>query len=136
VFEAWEAERELLTPLPEPLPEPFDISVTRPVHRDCMVHFEGRQYAVPFAYVGRHVEVRGCAGTVQILFEGKILRAHPRWTRERVIVDPTCYEGEGTDRVLPPPPLGRIGRRLQEILETPVEKRPVDLYAALMEVAS
>lgn len=29
VFEAWLAEREMLQPLPEPLPEPFDVQVTR-----------------------------------------------------------------------------------------------------------
>ena len=30
-------------------------------------------------------------------------------------------------------PLGRIGRRLQEIASLPVEARPLDLYAALAE---
>ena len=48
VAEAWEQERRLLTPLPETLPEPFDIVVRRPVGVDCMVSFEGRQYSVPF----------------------------------------------------------------------------------------
>src|SRR5690606_35745196 len=47
VAEAWAAERTLLRPLPVPLPEPFDVVVSRPVGRDGMVHFEGRQYAVP-----------------------------------------------------------------------------------------
>jgi len=46
-----------------------------------------------------------------------------------------CYEGEATEAVMPPPPLGRMGRRLQEIYDTPVEQRPLDLYAALAEVA-
>ena len=32
-------------------------------------------------------------------------------------------------------PLGRMGRRLQEIAALPVEQRPLDLYAALAEVA-
>jgi hypothetical protein len=32
-----------------------------------MVHFEGRQYAVPFRLVGRHVEMSGLAGKVEIL---------------------------------------------------------------------
>ncbi|MEM7205666.1 MAG: hypothetical protein AAF628_35765 [Planctomycetota bacterium] len=41
-----------------------DVTVTRPVHKDCAVNLEGRQYTVPFAFVGRQVEVRGCAGTV------------------------------------------------------------------------
>ncbi len=50
-------------------------------------------------------------------------------------MDPGCFEGEATGRVLPPPPLGRMGRKLQEIYLLPVEARPVDLYAALAEVA-
>jgi len=135
VFDAWRAEMEHLRPLPALLPAPFDVSVVRPVHRDCLVNFEGRQYTVPFAHVGERVEVRGCAGKVQILHGSKLLREYPRHTTKRILIDPTCYAGEATERVLPPPPLGRMGRRLEEILEAPVEKRPVDLYAALLEVA-
>ena len=41
----------------------------------------------------------------------------------------------GTAQVLPPKPLGRMARKLQEIASLPVESRPVDLYAALAEVA-
>ena len=134
VQESWDAERPRLRPLPI-LPEPFDVTVTRPVHRDCMVYFENRQYPVPFRYVGRTVEVRGCAETVQILADGEVVREHPRHTEERVLIDVSCYEGEATDRVLPPPPLGKLGQRLQEIQALPVERRPLDLYAALAEVA-
>ncbi|NIP81233.1 MAG: hypothetical protein GWM90_19265, partial [Gemmatimonadetes bacterium] len=43
---SYERERERLGPLPL-LPEPFDVAVTRPVGRDGMVRFEGREYAVP-----------------------------------------------------------------------------------------
>jgi transposase len=134
VYASWEAELEQLASLPL-LPEPFDIAVTRPVHKDCMVNFEGRQYAVPFEHVGRAVEVRGCAGKVQILGGGRVLREYPRGTMERVLIDATCYEGKATDRVIPPPPLGRMGQRLQEIMDTPVERRPVSLYQELSEVA-
>jgi transposase len=134
VWESWEEELDRLAPLPI-LPEPFDVVVTRPVHHDCMVRFEGRQYPVPFEYAPGLVEVRGCARTVQILADGRVVREYPRHTRERILIDPTCYEGEATDRVVPPPPLGKMGRRLQEIWEMPVESRPLDLYAALAEVA-
>lgn len=134
VAESWERELARLAPLPL-LPEPFDIAVTRPVHRDCMVRFEDRSYPVPFAWVGQRVEVRGCPGKVQILAEGQVIREYPRHTAERVLIDPSCYEGPATHRVLPPLPLGKMGRRLQEIIELPVEQRPLDLYAALMEVA-
>jgi transposase len=134
VVESWERELPHLAPLPI-LPEPFDIAVERPVSTDCLVSFEGRSYTVPFGYADQVVEVRGCAGTVQILAGGGVVREYPRGTEERLLLDPTCYEGKATDRVLPPPPLGRMGRRLQEIAQMPVEERPIDLYAALAEVA-
>jgi len=134
VQESWEAELVRLAPLPI-LPEPFDIAVTRRVHKDCMVRFEERSYPVPFAWVGLRVEVRGCVGKVQILAEGQVIREYPRHTDERILIDPSCYEGEPTGRVLPPRPLGKMAKRLQEIYELPVERRPLDLYAALAEVA-
>lgn len=134
VLESWEAEVPLLGQ-PDRLPKPFDVVVTRPVGKDCMVHFEGRSYSVPFVYVGRLVEIRGCADTVQIWADGSLQREYPRHTRELLIIDTSCYEGKATDRVCPPPPLGRMGRRLTDIMEMPVEQRPLDLYAALMEVA-
>jgi transposase len=134
VQDSWQQELARLAPLPL-LPEPFDIAVTRPVHPDCTVRFEDHLYSVPFGFVGRCVEVRGCAGKVQILGEGRVLCEYPRHTAERILLNPNCYEGPATDRVLPPPPLGAMGRRLQEIYELPVEQRPLDLYAALAEVA-
>ena len=36
---------------------------------------------------------------------------------------------------LAPQPLGRMGRRLQEIAESPVQHRSIELYARLAEVA-
>ena len=54
VREAWEAERELLQPLPT-MAEPFDRGGDAGrCSRDCLVSFEGRRYSVPFAWVGRH----------------------------------------------------------------------------------
>jgi hypothetical protein len=136
VAESWDAERPRLRPLPEILPEPFDVSVSRPVRRDCTLSFEGRAYTVPFAYAGRQLQVRGCAASVQIFApEGALLVSYPRHTAQRVLIDPRCYEGEATADVLPPRPLGRMGTRLTEICAQPVEQRPLDLYAALAEVA-
>ena len=134
VLATWETELAYLKKA-DHLPQPFDIVVTRPVGKDCLIHFEGRGYSVPFRYVGRAVEVRGCTDTVQIWADGSLQCEYPRGTQERLLIDPDCYEGEATDRVLPPPPLGRMGRRLQEIISMPVEQRPLDLYATLMEVA-
>lgn len=134
VLEAWQAERPRLSPLPI-LPEPFDHVATRRVSIDCLVAFEGRQYSVPFAYVGQQVEIRGCAGVVQILGNTQVIAVHPRHTLERLVLDPAHFEGEATATVLPPPPLGKMGRRLQEIAALSPEQRPMDLYAALAEVA-
>jgi transposase len=135
VCATWHDERRLLTPLPEILPEPFDVVVTRRVGIDCMVSFESRQYSVPFAYVGQMVEIRGCHNRVQILTECQILASHARHTEMRLVIDERHFDGTATDRVVPPPPLGRMGLRLQQIAAMEPQKRPIDLYAALAEVA-
>lgn len=134
VFDSWQAERRHLAPLPI-LPQPFDTVATRTVSDDCLVSFEGRQYSVPFAWVGQAVELRGCAGTVQILGDVRVIAEHPRHTQRRLVVDPDHYEGHNTDQVTAPMPLGRLGQRLQDLASIPVDARPLDLYAALAEVA-
>lgn len=73
VLDTWQAEKQVLQPLPESLPTPFDVQVTRRVSRDCLVRFEGREYAVPFRHVGRDVQVRGAPGKVQVFAAGKQL---------------------------------------------------------------
>lgn len=134
IEEAFLAEKPHLSTLPI-LPEPFDLVVTRTVAIDCTVAFEGRSYSVPFQYVGQAVEVRGCAARVQILARGVIVADHPRGTRERLVIDVRHFEGAATEDVIPPPPLGRMGRRLAEIHAMEPQKRPIDLYAELAEVA-
>lgn len=134
VFETWQAERAALSPI-DHLPEPFDVVVTRTVGADCMVRFEGRSYSVPFAWLGRAVEVRGGAREVQIFAGHQCLARHPRGTEQRILIDPSHYEGPSTDAVLAPMPLGRMGRKLAEIAALAPEQRPLDLYAALAEVA-
>jgi hypothetical protein len=52
-----------------------------------------------------------------------------------VVIDPAHCEGRSTPTVVAPTPLGRLGRRLQELAAVPVEQRPIDLHAALAEVA-
>lgn len=134
VFEAWQQEKEHLGALPV-LPEPFDLVVTRRVAVDCTVSFEGRRYSVPFRFVGKQVEVRGCAGRVQIVADAALVAEHERHTPHLLVVDLAHFEGEPTAEVLPPLPLGRMGRRLQEIAALVPEERPIDLYAELAEVA-
>lgn len=135
VAEAWAEERRLLTPLPETAPEPFDLAVSRPVGRDGLVAFEGRQYSVPFRLVGETVEVRGVAGAVQVLKDCQIIACHPRGTDRRLVIDQQHYDGPSTERVIAPPPLGRMGERIQHLAAMPVARRSIDLYAELAEVA-
>ena len=135
VWTSFLAEQPLLQPLPGCLPEPFDLVVQRRVARDATVSFEGRTYSVPFRFAEQVVEVRGCAGTVQVWAEAELVAAHPRHTRQRLLIDPTHYDGPSTDRVAAPTPLGRMGRKLQERWALAPQRRPIDLYAALAEVA-
>ena len=136
VHQAWQRERSVLRALPVPCPEPFDCCVDRTVGRDCLVAFESRQYAVPFAYAGAVVEVRGTANSVVIIDprQGTVLRRYPRQTPERLLIDPTCYDGPGTERVLAPVPLGTLAQRIMDLQADQVERRSVDWYRDLMEV--
>lgn len=134
IHDSWLAEKRHLAPLGH-LPEPFDKAVTRTVSPDCLVSFEGRQYSVPFRWVGQAVEVRGCCQSVQIIGQNTVLAEHPRHTRRRLLIDSDHYEGPSSERIIAPLPLGAMGRRLQELASIPVEQRPLDLYAALTEVA-
>jgi transposase len=134
VWASYEAERPFLAPLPL-LPEPFDLVRSRRVGLDATLRFEARTYSVPFRYAEREVEVRGCARVVQVWADGQVVAEHPRHTRTRLLIDPAHYEGPGDERVEAPVPLGRMGRRLQELAAIVPERRPLDLYAALAGVA-
>ena len=138
ITEALAAERPLLQPVPA-VHEPFDCVVARRVSRDCLVSFEGRRYSVPFAAVGRTVEVRGTAHHVVILAEGRELARHARHTGARLVLTPAHYDGESTLTVRAPTPLGRRAQlQLAGIpgLPTPATiGRPLSAYIALVEHA-
>ena len=141
---AWEAERALLQPIPT-MAEPFDVVVTRRVSRDCLVSFEGRRYSVPFAWVGRQVEIRGTHAHVVIRGDEAEIACHARRTRQRLLLDPVHYEGASTDRVERPTPLGRRARlqmaglssaSAETLLGLPNSEglaRPLDDYVRLVE---
>jgi transposase len=135
VWESLLAEQKLLTPLPTDLPEPFDLVAQRRVGRDATVAFESRSYSVPFRFAEQVVEVRGCTATVEVWVDGERVASHPRRTRSRLVLDPSHYEGESTERVLAPTPLGRMGRRMQEVWAMPPERRPIDQYVVYAEAA-
>lgn len=137
VHETWLDELEFLAPLPAAMPEPFDLVRTCKVHRDCVINFSGKTFCVPFPYAMKSVEARRCADRIQILDpeNNALIREYSSDPSIPFEFDNTCYEGEDSDEALSPMPLGRLAKRLLEIGEIPVEKRPVDLYAALAEVA-
>ena len=95
------------------MPEPFDIAVTRRVGTDCTVAFEGRTYSVPFALVGRRVEVRVCARHVQVLAGADIVAAHPRATAHRIVLNPGHFQGDSAEPVIAPAPWGAWARESQ-----------------------
>jgi transposase len=133
VFESWQAEQESLLALPGTLPEPFDVQVSRPVSDDCLVSFEGRQYEVPFAFMRRDVQVRGCAGTVEIFSgEGQHLASYPRGTSCRLLLDQRHAEGHGDDRVMAPTPLGGLAQAIVLERSWEVTRRPIDDYSELV----
>jgi transposase len=138
IADALTAERPLLQPVPT-VHEPFDCVVARRVSRDCLVSFEGRRYSVPFASVGRTVEVRGTAQHVVILAEGRELARHARHTAARLVLTATHYDGESTTAVRAPTPLGRRAQlQLAGLpgLPTPATiARPLSAYIALVEEA-
>jgi transposase len=144
VREAFEAERLVLQPLPT-MAEPFDVVVSRKVSRDCLVSFEGRRYSVPFLWVGRQVEVLGTLKHVVIRAGGQEVARHPRGSRELLVLDPDHYEGESTDQVIRPTPLGHRARLQMAGLSGPSRSalyllpdpcqvaRPLDAYVQLVE---
>lgn len=144
VYDTWLAEREVLQALPEALPVPFDVQVTRTVGRDCLIHFEGRQYAAPFPLTGRAVQVRGAPGKVQILADAQVVQEYPRNTQARLLVDQACYDPASVSNSRPafsgatgqsveaPAPLGRIGRAIVADKSWEAAKRPLSDYEALL----
>lgn len=135
VVDAWRAEQRLLQPVPS-LHEPFDCVVARRVTRDCLVAFEGRRYSVPFAWVGRSIEVRGTAQAVVLLANGAEIARHPRHTTRRLVLEPAHYEGPSTPTVLAPVPLGARARlQLAALPEAGQIARPLHEYITLVEEA-
>lgn len=136
VYDSWLAERDVLQPLPATLPAPFDVQVARKVGRDCLVSFEGRQYAAPFRYTGRQVQVRGASGRVQIMADGRVVQEYPRGTKARLLIDQACYEpavSEPTEQsVQSPAPLGRIGKAIVAERSWEAAKRPLADYETLI----
>lgn len=129
---AWRFERERLLPLPLALPRPFDCQVSRRADGDGLVAFEGRRYHVPLAVLDREVLVRGCAGEVELVVEGRVVATYPRHTACRRLIRQSFYDGPGSETVAPAVPLGRIGRSiaLPESWTYEAAARGIDAYAS------
>lgn len=144
ITEAFRAEQQVLEPVPT-MVEPFDLVVTRRVSRDCLISFEGRRYSVPFAWIGRLVDVWGTLRHVVIRGTGNELARHARGTKARLLLNPDHYEGTSTDRVERPTPLGRRARLQVAGLSSPSRHallqaptpgqiaRPLDDYVRMVE---
>ena len=135
MLESLEEERKVLRELPPALPEIMDAWVAQEVSLDCLVRFEGRQYSVPFLNALQRVEVRGYPGQVRVYAQGQLVAVHPRGTPGRLLINPEHYEGQGNGRVVPPVPLGKMGRAMQALWHSDVQVHAIDAYARLCEVA-
>lgn len=128
---AWHFERRYLLPLPEQMPRPFDIQVTRRPDGDGFVRFEGREYQVPLECLGREVLVRGCPDEVELIVARETVAVYPRHTVCRRLIRQDFYDRPATETVLPPVPLGAIGRSivLEQSWQYEAAARGIDAYA-------
>ena len=136
VAESWQVERPHLAPLPENLADALRHPVQRAVVRDGLVRFDRCEYGVPFACVGRAVQVGGCAATVEIYVEDCCVMRYPRHTACRRLIDQRCYEGAppGSSRGAHAPGASCPAERPKS-WDWLAPTRPLDGYAALVERA-
>ena len=129
---AWRFERRYLLPLPVQMPRPFDVQVTRRPDGDAFVRFEGREYQVPLECLDREVLVRGCPGEVELIVDRETVAVYPRHTVCKRLIRQDFYDRPGTETVLPPVPLGAIGRSivLEQSWEYEAAARGIDAYAS------
>ena len=70
-----EVEQPLLTPLP---PEVFSAAVWKEakVHPDCFIQVNKKAYSVPFLYVGKTLNVKVRAKTIEVYYLGELIKEH------------------------------------------------------------
>jgi hypothetical protein len=100
-FEVFKAEeQQLLKSLPE---EKFDMPLWKEakVHPDHHVVFAKNYYSMPTRYVGKKVFARGGLHTVQMFYEGELVKTHKRSYGEGVWkTDETDYPPEKSKYLL------------------------------------
>jgi hypothetical protein len=76
--------------------------------------------------------VRGAGERVQILADGRVVKTYPRGTQALLLIDQSDYEGESTDRVICPTPLGELGAQIVLARSWEAPRRSIEQYAALL----
>jgi hypothetical protein len=81
-------EIPFLTPLPDRRPDVYWYARAK-VHRDCHVQYGRCLYSVPYRLVGRSVELRLCASTLEVFEGSSLIATHPIGRRpgERRTID-------------------------------------------------
>jgi hypothetical protein len=123
VFDAEEASE--LLPLP---PAPFELArwCTPKVGPDIHIRVGKALYSVPWRYIGKTVDAREGARTVEVFLEGVLIKTHPRIERGKQ-TDPADYPPEKIAFFMRTPAWCR--RRAAELGEAVAE-----VVGALMEV--
>ncbi len=88
-------------------------------------------YSVPFRFVRQEVELRGLANRGLFMKNCVPIGNHPRGRAALIVIDDAHFEGHGGGLVLPPLPLGRMGRRLQEIARLSVHRLMQSQFAVI-----
>lgn len=104
---------------------------SRTVTRDGFVSFDGIRYGVPWQYSGRQVQVRLCAGHVEIHLDHTLIAKHvARYSGGRIVWLPGQYCGLSEKSGIPQP--HSAGKRVAP----QVEVRDLSEYDLIFEVAS
>ncbi len=80
-------KEENLKPLPTFNKYRMFMTEARKVQKDALVSYDGVRYGVPWQYSGHEVLVRELSGTIEILYDEKVIATH----QKRYTSRSTCY---------------------------------------------
>jgi len=78
-YEVWQEEKKFLEPLPAIPYEVVQWLYDRKVYPNCHISVFKNYYSVPYAYVGRKVDVKLLEGTLEIYCQGQCISRHRRF---------------------------------------------------------
>jgi hypothetical protein len=123
-------KEESLQPLPNPDRLHKFLREDRKVSMDGFISWDGVRYGVPWRYSGRTVLVRQVKSKIEIWSEGECIATHERSDRWGGLIRlPGQYDGLTTSNGYLSPKAVAI-----RVSESDVEKRPLEIYEALVEV--